>query len=409
MNERPGLSRDLVNVLEALPTALLLRFKLCECQLQPIAYRLSEIARGAQYFVPNSHLSTLAMPRLVHLDPHPLSTRCAHFKGVVLADALPADDKPLAQSVFQARAEVSSEDINLPSDMYTSRSTKCVMFPGQGGWKYSRPYLTTIVTDDQPVKDRIKAETVTLGFTDIAHHGAVDDDSGLLFVGDKHRIKSYSWWDTQEDAPEDPIVPRHTMKSKGFTGAIGLLANGRVARAGPGKVAVWNVDDLPTHYQGSLIGKSIADDDCVADSCRDDYYEIELSRGSKPSSVIQSLEFDVTITRWHPHPDILGTMLSTTSEKRDKHLFCRAIDLEHAGQGTVRYRGHEGPVNQFSTSRGDANIFMTACTDGYARVFDTRSPRPQIKIQAGGWGQNCSAAVLCHPDGIPCRFLTLLL
>lgn len=302
---------------------------------------------------------------------------------------------------------------HLPCNMYVSQRTKCVMLSTAGGYKEAYPYLSFFVTDAQP-NDAIEGQTQLLALSGVAHDGAVDEGRGLLYAGDDIRIKSYSWWNPETNARRDDLIPTHTMNSKSFGGPIGLLSNGRVARAGTGKVAIWNIDDLPIHQRvdkgakkstpPKLIGKSIADKYGDFDTWRKDPDEIELSSGSKPSSVIKLSETDLKISTWHPHPTSAGTMLISTDTESCQQFYCRAIDLETSGQCTSRFLGHGGEIDQFSTSKGDKHVFVTACTDGHARLYDVRHPLPQITIRAGDWADGCSAAVICHPDSIPCAF-----
>jgi WD40 repeat protein len=243
-----------------------------------------------------------------------------------------------------------------------------------------------------------------LGLANLVSHGAVDDESGLLFVGDSTRIKSYSWWDSVKNTKVAKLLPTHTLDSKGFGNAIGILPNGRVARAGDGKIGIWNLNELPTHQttQG-LIGGNIAEDDEDLDTWRDDPERIERSSGSLPHVTITLGEAPFNVSIWQNHPSMPGTILAANNcEKNDQYYF-RALDLENNGKCTMRYLGHGGAINQLSTSKGDPNVLVTAAADGLARLYDVRQPLPVLTIQAGTMLQNCSSAVVCHPDGIPCR------
>ncbi|KAG9082197.1 hypothetical protein FRC06_005171 [Ceratobasidium sp. 370] len=80
---------------------------------------------------------------------------------------------------------------------------------------------------------------------------------------------------------------------------------------------------------------------------------------------------------------------------------CVTIDLEHGGSITARYLGHGGMINDLSVSEGDPRVFLTACDDGYARLFDLRIPLPTLTFDACQLNEACDAAVLAYPDGIP--------
>ncbi|KAH7332740.1 hypothetical protein B0J17DRAFT_721895 [Rhizoctonia solani] len=52
-------------------------------------------------------------------------------------------------------------------------------------------------------------------------------------------------------------------------------------------------------------------------------------------------------------------------------------------------------------SQSDPQLFLTACGDGYARLFDLRYPLPVVTIDACGLMEGCEADVLVMPDSIP--------
>ena len=78
-----------------------------------------------------------------------------------------------------------------------------------------------------------------------------------------------------------------------------------------------------------------------------------------------------------------------------------SIDLEHGGKRAARYLGHGGEVDKIATSAGDPNVFVTAGSDGYARLFDVRHPLPVLTFNTGLQRDGCTDVVLVHPDGIP--------
>lgn len=334
---------------------------------------------------------------------HPLSTRCARFSSNV-PEAAPAGDKPEALAVFQARAEVSTGEIEEPTGLFASSSGKCFIVPAQGGYKGRAPYVYTFYSEEEQA-DYLQGRAKLLGLADIATQGTVDDETGLLFVGDSNRVKSYSWWDSEKNATRRNIVPTHTLDSKGYEKAIGILPNGRVARVGKSGIAIWNINDLPIHSADEgLIGESIGEDDEDINTWRDDPEQIERSSGSLPHATIAFPQaFNVSL--WHNHPNTPGTILVGTESESCDQFYCRALDLENNGRTTARYLGHGGVINQFSTSKGDPNVFVTAADDGLARLYDVRQPLPVLSIQAGTSPQNCTSAVVCHPDGIPCTSL----
>lgn len=251
-----------------------------------------------------------------------------------------------------------------------------------------------------------------IGLDGVAHYGAVDDERGLLFLGDSKRIKAYSWWDSKRNHSRERFPHAHTMNSKGFEDPMALLPNGRLVRAGKGKIAIWTLDRLPDHRRESgrlfrrLSGlfRSEREDDGDGDET-----EECGSPGVKPHSILQlKSDPDFEVGSWHNHPSAAGKMLVAGDVYEGYARYdCRAMDLEQGGKSVMRFLGHGGAINAFSTSGGDLNVFVTAAEDGYARVYDVRSPLSVLTIQASlrdnPW-VNCTSAVVCHPDGIPCTF-----
>ncbi|KAJ3500282.1 hypothetical protein NMY22_g19309 [Coprinellus aureogranulatus] len=227
--------------------------------------------------------------------PYPFSTRCARFLGATKA-ATPPTNNSLALSVFQARAEATSRNTCIPPTLFASPTARCIFTPTRGGYRNTTPYLSVFCPDEEP-DNKLGGVHTKLPLTGIAHHGAADDESELLFVGDSARVKSFSWAVGDKNAGQDSILAVHTMDSKGFTGAMGVLPNGRLGRSGKGNIAIWNVNDLPTHKEAEhgIIGKLVDLSYCT----RQDVYDIEESSGVKPDNVIAlESEDSLSIFRW---------------------------------------------------------------------------------------------------------------
>lgn len=239
----------------------------------------------------------------------------------------------------------------------------------------------------------------------------VDDPRGLVIVGDWERIKSYRCIDAEGNPDKSKKKGVHTMNCKDYSGPLAILANGRLARAGKKSVVVWDLDNLPTHGESGtdIIGNKINKEDF--NTWRDDLEDIEPSTGSEPTSTIK-LEMDEYISKknqeksdigvWQAHPTQANVMLCGSNV--GSHNFdCHAFDLEAGGKPVVRYLGHGGSVDGFSTSVGDPNVFLTWCSDGYARLYDTRQVLPVVTIAGGAQLEHLPSAVLAHSDGIPCQ------
>lgn len=67
------------------------------------------------------------------------------------------------------------------------------------------------------------------------------------------------------------------------------------------------------------------------------------------------------------------------------------------------YLGHGATVSDFSVSSGDPQVFLTACHDGFARMFDVRRSLPVLTFDACGQSEFCDTAALAHVDGIPSK------
>lgn len=247
------------------------------------------------------------------------------------------------------------------------------------------------------------------GLSETAHGVAVDDTRKLAFIADKHRIKSFSWggsvaFDGRMPARGDNV---HTMNSGKYDGPVAVLPDGRIARAGKGGAAIWDLSTLETHQGGGRVGTSTLRVDV---SWRDDGGSgIERSTGSTPSTTILFAQADLAPAIWHRHAPT-GHMLCAEGSLIESKPGCYALDLGAGGRTAARFLGHGANVNAFSTSAGDPNVFVTACADGYARFYDVRHPLPVMTINSGGSSEICEAAMLVHPDGIPsmcCYFLRI--
>ena len=74
------------------------------------------------------------------LRPHPLSTPCSRFLDDI-PEWTATDQNQHATSVAQARCEITSREIRLPSDMRLSSTGNILAFSAMGGWKNRVPYL----------------------------------------------------------------------------------------------------------------------------------------------------------------------------------------------------------------------------------------------------------------------------
>jgi len=332
--------------------------------------------------------------------PDPKSSPCARFrKELPWAASNPEE----ATAVFQARCEISHLGISSPGKMKLTSDGGVLALWDMGGWKNRDPFFTLVFPDGDsgPV---VEGATFKTDFYEAPNDFLVDTSRQLIFGADDRRIKSYRLF---SDYDERRKV--HTMDPSGYNGPLALLPEGRLIRAGREGLAVWSLDDLPTHGRNGrkIIGKRIKEHDTYRD--HDDADDIERSTGVLPTDTISFAEQDSIyssspITTWVEHPSDKGSMLCS-SQKTSTSLYCRAIDLAAGARTKARYLGHGGPVVSFSTSPGDPNVFLTSCHDGFARLFDVRYPLPVLTLEPVSSDEVLPDAVLGHPGGVPCKSL----
>jgi len=336
-------------------------------------------------------------PWFKSVKPHPLTTRLSRFRNDVTMSA--TSDQPHANIIYQARCEITSQSINAPIGLTISANGTVLVAHGMGGYKNRVPalwYYSLEDTDAFPDKRRVK-----VGLSDIAYWTTTDEERKLMFAADRDRIKSYAWGPSENNKRGG--MPIHTMDTGSCTGPLAVLSSGRLVRAGKGSVAVWNLDTLPTH---GIKGKTpIGEGIDIENTWRDDPESIEVSDGSPASATITLKDSDLSAAVWHPHPSIASNMIIASDPRESSCYSCVSVDLEHDGKTVVKYLGHGGGVNGISTSPGDTNMFVSACDDGFARLFDVRHPLPVLTFKAGHPDGACEAAVMSHPDGIPSAYL----
>ncbi|CAE6417443.1 unnamed protein product [Rhizoctonia solani] len=324
---------------------------------------------------------------------HPKSTLLARFRPD-LPTLTATSSTPVAASIYDARCEITSISSISPIKLRMSGMNSCMAMIGACGYKNRAPGLNFCLPDDS-----VGVRFLDPGLLGIATQMAMNEDLQMIFVGDRDRVKSFAWGGGNELYKH--LHPVHTLDSRCTDGPIAVLPNGRVIRAGVGGAASWMISELETHeFDGDIIGDEIDPEQ----TSRDDLSGIELSSGSPRDSFIRFIDHpNLTPTVWEPLPGDPSTLLCAEYFDLIKYG-CVSIDLEHGGKTTARYLGHGGAVSDFSVSATDPQVFLTACHDGYARLFDVRQPLPVITLDACGADGVCEAIALAHPDGIPTVF-----
>ncbi|KAI0649447.1 hypothetical protein C8Q79DRAFT_999214 [Trametes meyenii] len=303
--------------------------------------------------------------------PHSLSTRLSRFREGVPSSA--SDATPAAQLIYQARAQLTIDHVSNPYDMSLSSGGSILAMAGASGWKERDP-------DDED----LESARMDPGLSNVARYTQTDEERKLVFLADDDRVKSFSWARNAQDKVPKRLPNVHTIDSQREF-------------CGPLVVAVWALDALETHQDnpGKLIGGGEANRD---NSWReDDCPRIELSRGSAPTAIVAFTDdpaFEPLTL--HLHTPSGRLICGEQGNARDTHRYsCVAIDIEHGGRRVARYLGHGQDVDRITASPGDPNVFVTAGSDGYARIFDVRRPLPS---------EACADVVFVHPDSIPTLF-----
>ncbi|KAI0671413.1 quinon protein alcohol dehydrogenase-like superfamily [Trametes maxima] len=335
--------------------------------------------------------------------PHPLSTRLSRFREGVPSPA--SDTTPAAQLIYQARAQLSIDHVSNPYAMSLSSGGSILAMAGAGGWKERDPVLRYYLLDEQDDED-LESVDMEPGLSNVARYVTTDEERKLIFLADDDRVKSFSWAQNAKGKVPKRLRNIHTMDSqREFCGPLVVIPNGRIARMGQGKAAVWTLDALETHQDNpkKLIGGGEVNRD---NSWReDDCTRIELSRGSPPTAVVAFADSMFEPLALHLHTPSGYLLCGEQGNARDTHRYsCVAIDLEHGGKRVARYLGHGQDVDRITASPGDPNVFVTAGSDGYARIFDVRRPLPVLTFNTGHQSEACADVVFVHPDGIPTLF-----
>ncbi|KAJ7637301.1 hypothetical protein DFH06DRAFT_1054424 [Mycena polygramma] len=326
--------------------------------------------------------------------PHELSSELARFNWELPSPSYPS---LLANAVVQARCAIDSHRSGLPTSIAISES--CLMVPYKTGWRDREPGLAYYRLDETPnnIKDPEFLFTGTRspidfnGTFDDDWHADIDEVNKLMFVADDRVVKSYAWADSQSGEIYDFSRLTHTLDTHDHRGPICVFAPGSFLRAGTGSVAFWNLHGLETC--GPEEGLASSDPD-----------EERHYAGSPPTTAIKLADSKFSPYTWHVHPNLPGTMLcaptlETYPATREKDYALISLDLDSA-KTAARFLGHAGSIEVLSTDKTEPHVFLTASTDGFVRLYDTRFPLPALSYSAN----QCIAAVLVYPDGIPMAF-----
>ncbi|CDO74500.1 hypothetical protein BN946_scf184979.g55 [Trametes cinnabarina] len=331
--------------------------------------------------------------------PHPLTTRLSRFRPNIIPTA--SLSTPQALFIAEGRAQLSTDLIPRTRAMAVSSGGSILALASGSGWKAREPALHYYLLSTQS-DNCLEGVSMDPGLSAVPRFVEADEEHQLVFLADDDRVKSFSFG---PGGSGSRLANVHIMNSdRVYDGPIAVLPNGRVARAGRGQTALWDIAQLETHqcYPSSLIGGSRVNTD---NSWREQRCpSIEISSGSKPHAVVAFADDpSYAPTTWHLHSPT-GHMLCGERAVLGAGHGCVALDFEHGGRRAARYLGHGGDVVRITTSPGDPHMFATAASDGYARMFDVRRPLPVLTVETSIQHEGCADVVLVHPDGIPTLF-----
>ncbi|CUA74738.1 DENN domain and WD repeat-containing protein SCD1 [Rhizoctonia solani] len=337
------------------------------------------------------------------LKRHPKSTDLSRFRSN-LPTLTPTPNKPLAASVLDARCEISSLRCATPIRFHTSPGNTCLVLTAMGGHRNRTSVLEYLMlgqplapSEKFPVRRWIEPK-----FFGVGYHATIDETRRLIFLGDDRRIKSYEWGSPTE-VYSDPL-PVHNLNTEQCTGPMTIVDNRSVLRAGKGGASVWDIQS--TLDEGSTVEEPIDLDELDENGDWEGEVPeaVDRSPGLAPTSHIKFLDQpNLKPSLWQPLLTAPSTVVCVEYAREAGKYSCIGIDLE-AGKSTSCYLGHGADVSALSVSVGNPQLFLTACNDGFVRLFDVRRPLPSVTFDACGQREFCEAAALAHPDGIPIVF-----
>lgn len=299
------------------------------------------------------------------------------------------DTSPRASVLWNALCEVSAESICLPIAACVAPDGSAAAVLSKSGIDYDSTVLQWWF-DDREYKEWARRSTSPPMFT-TGKTLELDASRKLIFIGDAFSVKSFSW----EGGKMHPTHV-HTLDSRRYRGPLALLPGGRVLRAGKGAALLWNIDDVEP--RDPKVKEARLYDDSSSSSGSEHEMPNEIPIGARAHATVPFADKGFKPRAWHLHRP-MGHMLC--GEDDDIGYHCLSLDLEHGGTVVNRYLGHGARIEQFSTSDGDPNIFLTACADGFARLYDVRIPLPILTLDSERRESQCPTAVLVHLDGLP--------
>ncbi|KAI0635611.1 hypothetical protein C8Q77DRAFT_580545 [Trametes polyzona] len=312
--------------------------------------------------------------------PHALATPLSRFRPSIVPTATAST--PLAHCIAEARAQLTTDLIPATYAIDIATSGDILALASGAGFKAREPTLQYYLLSNQ-ADNCLEGVSMDPGMSSAPRFVVTQDEHKLVILANESMVRTFSF-----DAGEGGRVPKqlpavHTFNCQTrHDGPIATLPNGRMAKAGKGEAAVWDISmtDAPAETRQAPTTT--------------DHLE-----GKQPSIVAFVDDPAYAPATWHLHAPS-GRLLCG----EQAGYGCIALDVEHGGQRAARFLGHGGHVVRITTSPGDPNLFVTAASDGYARMFDMRRPLPVLTIETGIQREGCVDVVFVHPNGIPTLF-----
>lgn len=306
----------------------------------------------------------------------------------------PQDTRPTANFIWQACCEVSSHHICPPIAVRVSSDGSVAAVLSDSGYGHETVLAWWY---DEPDWGGWAGHNTRPPVFSLATTLELDGPRELMFVGDAYTIKTFSWV-----GGTSRVTPRHvhTLESRRYEGPLTLLPGGRLLRAGKGGALSWNIDEVaPRDPKVKEINYN------AVEFSSDSEWEAFQRRplGAEAHATVPFADKDFTPGPWHWHQP---TERMLCGEEEHSGYRCMSLDLDHGGVVAARYLGHGSHVTEISSSDGDPNVFLTACADGYARLYDLRTSLPVLTFDVEHSEAHCPTAALVHIDGLAGMFFS---
>ncbi|KAG9127564.1 hypothetical protein FRC07_012194 [Ceratobasidium sp. 392] len=203
------------------------------------------------------------------MKKHPKSSPLARPRLNIPA-LTPTAANPVAMSVYDARCEITSEEISMPIKLCLSQGNSCLALSAASGWKDRSPafyhYLLDKIDETTGFPNQYFEEP---GLASVAPHIALDESRRLILVGDEDRVKSYAWAAPDGKSYKDGVLPTHTLDYSRANGPIAVLPNSTIVEL---DMVGLRLDETHGEDGEGTVGEE--NEDILEDTMRDDPEDI---------------------------------------------------------------------------------------------------------------------------------------